>query len=184
MADWQKYCQRQQKISLTQYRAIKERGSQMSDKEFGLLLINVGYLKQEEILMSVQEHFLGILRQLFTWSEGNFYFEDHRMPPEDQITVRIGLQNLIIEGVRESKEWEQLTNEIPSLDMALKFAGHPGTNLHEVNLSVEEWQVVSHINPKNTILQIARAAKMNDLEIRRAVHSLLKAGLVEMIQPE
>jgi hypothetical protein len=44
--------------------------------------------------------------------------------------------------------------------------------------------VVSYINPKNTIRQIAAAAKMNDLEIRRIVYGLLQAGLVEIIRPE
>ena len=48
----------------------------------------------------------------------------------------------------------------------------PGRNMRNVNLSVEEWRVVSYINPKNSIRQIARATKMNDLEIRRIVYGL------------
>ena len=35
-----------------------------------------------------------------------------------------------------------------------------------------------------TLLDIARAAKMSDLEIRRIVYGLLQAGLVELIRPE
>ena len=77
-----------------------------------------------------------------------------------------------------------MQDEIPSLDMALKFIDRPGTNIRNVNLSVEEWRVVSFINPKNTMRQIARATKMNDLEIRRIVYSLLQAGLVEVVRPE
>jgi DNA-binding transcriptional regulator YhcF (GntR family) len=49
---------------------------------------------------------------------------------------------------------------------------------------VEEWRVVSFINPKNTMRQIAQANKMNDLEIRRIVYGLLQAGLVEIVRPE
>jgi DNA-binding transcriptional regulator YhcF (GntR family) len=51
-------------------------------------------------------------------------------------------------------------------------------------LSVEEWRVVSFINPRNTIQQIASATKKNDLEIRRIVYSLLQAGLVETTRLE
>jgi len=98
--------------------------------------------------------------------------------------VRISLENLIIEGTRRMRELEQLQDEIPSLDMALKFIERPGTNLRNVNLSVEEWKVVSFINPKNTMRQIARAAKLNDLQMRRIVYSLLQAGLVEVIRPK
>jgi DNA-binding transcriptional regulator YhcF (GntR family) len=53
-----------------------------------------------------------------------------------------------------------------------------------VNLSVEEWRVVSFINPKNTMKQIAQTNKMNDHEVRRIVYGLLQAGLVEIIRPE
>jgi hypothetical protein len=81
------------------------------------------------------------------------------------------------------REWEHLQDEIPSLDIALKFADRPGANIRNVNLSVEEWRVVSYINPKNTIRQIARATKLNDLEIRRVIYGLLQAGLVEMVRP-
>jgi hypothetical protein len=174
--------QRNKKISPVQFRTLKERASQMSDKELGLLLINAGYLKQEDIIISLQQYFLTIVRQLFTWNEANFHFDLDLKAPEDKITVRVSLENLIIEGVRQSKEWEQLTDEIPSLDMALKFADRPGANLKNVNLSVEEWRVVSYINPKNSIRQIARATKMNDLEIRRIVFGLVQAGLVEIIR--
>jgi hypothetical protein len=79
---------------------------------------------------------------------------------------------------------EQLQDEIPSLDIALKFADRPGANLKHVNLSVEEWRVVSYINPKNTLRQIAQATKINDLEIRRIAYALLQAGLVEFIRPQ
>jgi hypothetical protein len=174
---------RAHKLSAAQHRAIKARASHMSDKELGLLLINANYITQQDILTSLQTYFVNVVNRLFTWVEGFFRFENDVLPPEGKITVRIGLENIIIEGSRRMREWEQLQDEIPSLEMALKFADRPGTNIRNVNLSVEEWRVVSYINPKNTIRQIARATKMNDLEIRRIVYGLLQAGLVEIIRP-
>jgi hypothetical protein len=84
--------------------------------------------------------------------EGFFRFEGEMLPPDDRINVRLDLENIIIEGSRQLREWEQLQDEIPSLDMALKFTDRP---LKNVNLNVEEWRVVSYINPKNTMKQIA-----------------------------
>jgi hypothetical protein len=175
--------QRGSKISAAQYRMIKERASNMSDKELGLLLINAGYLNQSDIIDSLQHYFIGVVRRLFTWVEGTFRFEADQLPPSGLIPVRIDLENLIIEGARQLREWEQLQEEIPSLDMALKFMDRPGTNLRNINLSVEEWRVVSYVNPKNTMRQIAQATKMNDLEIRRVIYGLLQAGLVEIVRP-
>jgi hypothetical protein len=172
------------KLSVSQFKAIQQRANHIPDKELGLLLINAGYLSQEDILTNLQQYFTDIVQRLFTWVEGFFHFDNDLLPPEDRISVRLDLENLIIEGSRQLHEWEQLQDEIPSLDMALKFTDRPGTNLRNVNLSVEEWRVVSFISPRNSIKQIGAATKMNDLEIRRIVYGLLQAGLVEICRQD
>ena len=154
---------RAKKLSAAQFKAIKERAGAMSDKELGLLLINANYISQQDILTSIQAYFIGVVNHLFVMVEGLFRFEIALKPPDDKITVRISLENLIIEGSRRIREWEQLQDEIPSLEMALKFSERPGTNLRNVNLSIEEWRVVSYINPKNTMRQIAAFSCARDL---------------------
>jgi hypothetical protein len=175
---------RAKKISGAQYKIIKNRAAHMSDKELGLLLINANYLSQDDILASLQNEFVSILQRLFTWAEGLFRFESDVLPPGDKITLKISLENIIIEGSRQLRELEQLQDEIPSLEIALKFTDRPGTNLKKINLSLEEWRVVSYINPKNSIKQIAKTTKMSDLAIRKVVYGLLQAGIVELVRPE
>jgi DNA-binding transcriptional regulator YhcF (GntR family) len=150
------------RLTVNQYRAIVERAGKITDKELGLLLINSGYLTQEEILANLQGYFTEVVRRLFTWVEGFFRFEGEMMPPPDRINVRLDLENIIIEGSRQLREWEQLQDEIPSLEMALKFTDRPLKNVN----------------------QIAQTNKMNDVEVRRIVYGLLQAGLVEIVRPE
>jgi DNA-binding MarR family transcriptional regulator len=174
---------RSRKINTAQYRILRERAANVTDKELGLMLINAGFINQQEVIAGLQQYFSGIVRRLFSWVDGFFHFEIDTGIPGDKISVRVDLENLIIEGSRQMREWEQLQAEIPSLDMSLKFTERPGANIRNVSLSVEEWRVVSYINPKNTIRQIGRATKMNDMEIRRIIYSLLQAGLVEVVRP-
>jgi hypothetical protein len=175
---------RAEKINDAQLNTLRLRAAEMNDKELGLLLINAGYVTQQDILESLQAYFVNIVQQLFTWVEGQFKFDPAQDLPENKIPVRIALENLIMEGSRQIHEWEQLNFEIPNLDMALAFTDRPGVNLKKVNLNVEEWRVVSYINPKNSIRKIAKASRMNDLEIRRIVYGLMQAGLVKLIRPE
>lgn len=171
---------RAHKLNFRQYRALSDSAGRVTDKELGLLLINAGYVSQEDILHDLQAHFANMVRRLFTWVEGLFRFESELAPPEDRINVRLDLENLIIEGSRHLREWEQLQDEIPSLDLALKFTERPMTGLR---LSMQEWRVVKYIDPKNTMKQIAAAAKMGDIELRRIVYGLIQAGLVQMVRP-
>jgi hypothetical protein len=175
---------RANKLSKAQYQIIASRSENMSDKELGLLLINANYISQEDVFASLHSEFVEILNRLITWGEGNFWFDDNIMPLDSKITLKIGLENIIMDGVRRLREWEHLQDELPSLEVALNFADRPGSNLRNINLSVKEWRVVSYINPKNSIQQIANTIKMDDLEIRKIVYSLLQAGLIELVRPD
>jgi len=170
------------KLTDDQARVLRERATSSSDKELGLLLINAGYVSQTDILLSIRAHVLDIVYRLITWGEGVFHFDQNVVPSDDKITVPIELENVIIEGARRMREFERLSEELPSLDMALKFTEHPNVNIRDMKLSVEEWRVVSFINPKNSMKAIAKANNLNDLEIRRMVYGLLQAGLVEVIR--
>ncbi|RMF36208.1 MAG: DUF4388 domain-containing protein [Chloroflexi bacterium] len=172
------------RLTTEQTRLIQTQVNTTDDKELGLWLINTGYVTQKDILQSVRQHMLEIVYQLFTWTDGKFRFEPNQLPPPERITVPISLENVIIEGTRRMKEWEQLQDELPNLDMALRFTDRPGTSLRNINLSIEEWRVISFINPRNTIRQIAQATNMSEFQIRKIVYGMLQAGLVELVRPE
>jgi len=176
--------QRAGKITEEQAHAIQTRADVKSDKELGLLLMNAGYVSKDDIVKSVRTHILNNVYSLFTWSEGTFRFESNVLPFEDRITIPIGLESVIMEGSRRLKEWERLQEELPDLNHALRFADRPEARLRDISLSVEEWRVVSFINPRNTIRQIAQYNNMSDFQIRKIVYGLLQAGLVELVWPE
>jgi hypothetical protein len=139
------------KLTDEQARVLHERARSSSDKELGLLLINAGFVSQTDILLSIRAHVLDIVYRLITWADGMFRFDQTLVPGDDRITVPIELENVIIEGARRMREWERLAEELPNLDMALKFTEHPNLNMRDMKLSVEEWRVVSFINPKNSM---------------------------------
>jgi hypothetical protein len=167
-----------------QARTIRSRAGARSDKELGLLLINAGHVTQQDILKSMQSHILDTVYPLFTWDDGTFQFESREPRVDDVITVRIDLENVIMQGTRRLEEWERLQEELPDLDVSLKFADRPQTSLRDINLNVQEWRVISFINPRNTVQQIAQYNNMSDFQIRKIVYGLLQAGLVEIVKPE
>jgi hypothetical protein len=171
------------KLNAEQARVIRERGAKYSDKALALMLINANYVTQADVVRSIQQHTLDIMFDLMLWSSEPFIFEENVLPPPERITVPIDLKNVIIEGTRRAQEDRSLEEELPNLDMALKFPDTPGDKFRGIHLSVEEWRVVSFINPKNSIRQVAKACNMTDTEVRRVVYGLLQAGLVELVRP-
>jgi hypothetical protein len=171
------------KLNDEQHRVIRQKAAAASDKALALLLINANYVTQVDIVQSVQQNTLDIVYEVMTWNKEPFIFEEGELPPQDRITVPVDLENVIIEGTRRTRELDQLARELPNLDFALKFPESPSEKFKGIQLSVEEWRVVSFINPKNSIRQIAKACNMTDMEIRRVVYGLMSAGLVELVKP-
>jgi len=172
------------RLTPKQYKILKARTGKLSDKALGMLLVNAGYFTPQDILTILRDHYTNIVRKLFTWIEGRFIFESGVPMPKDRIPVRLGLGNLIIEGSRQLREWERLREEIPDLNMALKFVDKPQTDVKSLNLSVEEWRVIAYVNPRNSLRKIARTLKLNEMEIRRIAYALLQAGIVELVRPK
>lgn len=171
------------KLTADQARILRERAKNTTDKALALLLINANYVSQTDVVSSVQQHTLDVVYDLLSWHEGPFRFDDELLPPPDRIMVPIDLENVIIEGSRRMKDDERLIQDIPNLDVALKFPENAKEKYKGVHLSVEEWRIVSFVNPKNTIRQIAKANNLSDMEIRRIANGLLQAGLVQVMKP-
>ncbi len=171
------------KLSEEQARIIQTKAKGTSDKQLGHLLIQAGYVTQSDIIQSVRQYVLDVVYKLFTWAEGLFRFDANELPAPDRITIPIDLESVIMEGSRRLKEWEILQEELPDLDVSLRFTDRPDARLRNINLTVEEWRVISFINPRNSVRQIARANNLSDFEIRRIVYGMLQAGLVEFTAP-
>jgi hypothetical protein len=176
-----KILQNSGKLSPEQAQVIQSHAEGKSDKEIGHLLVTARRVTQNDIIQSVRQNVLDTVYKLFTWGEGFFRFDANKLPNSGYITIPIDLESVIMEGSRRLKEWEILQDELPDLDVTLRFTDRPDARLRNINLTVEEWRVVSFVNPRNSIRQIAKANNLSDFEIRRIVYGMLQAGLVEFV---
>jgi hypothetical protein len=171
------------KLSAEQAQAIQQRAKETDDKRLAMILIQNGYVSKEDVVQSATQYILEIVYRLFSWTTGVFFFEPDKQPAGGRLTVPIELSNVIMQGSRRVQEQERLQDELPDLDMALKFTDRPDAKLKHITLSAEEWKIISYVKPTNSIRQIAQAHSMNDFQIRKIVYGMLQAGLVELVRP-
>jgi len=153
-----------------------------SDKVIGKYLMDQKLVTREDIVQGVKDYMLEIVYNLFTWQDGEFFFEQDTEPSTNRITMPLNLDNVILEGSRRIQESDKLQDELPDLSrIALKITDKP---LRGVKLTQDDWRVISHIHPRNSVKQIAQNNKMDEFQIRKIVYGMLQAGLVEIISPE
>lgn len=170
------------KLTDDQARILKERAKNTSDKALAMRLIQAKYVSQTDIVSCIKQHILDVVYNLMTWTEGPFRFDDDAIPSRDQILVPIDLENVIIEGSRQLQKMAEVNLVIDDLEMALRFPENPKEKFKGIHLSVDEWKVVSYVNPKNTIRQIMKVLNMSEAEIKKVVFALHQAGLVELVR--
>jgi hypothetical protein len=150
------------------------------DRQIGILLINAGQVSRQDILQALRQNMLDTVNMVFDWQDGTFVFDQKLTSPKGRITIPISLENMVLEGTRRTQQAVAQINELPSLDVVLKFTATRGRNLRNINLSVDEWRVISFINPRNTVATIAKHNQMNEHQIREIVSKLIREDLVEI----
>lgn len=170
------------KLTDDQAKILKERAKNTSDKALAMRLIGAKYVTQADIVGCIKQHIVDVVYNLMAWTEGPFRFDDNATPGNEHILVPIDLENVIIEGTRQFNQMAEINKTIDDLDMALRFPENPKEKFKGIHLGVDEWKVVSYVNPKNTIRQIMKVLNMNEAEIKKVVFGLHQAGLVELVR--
>lgn len=170
------------KLTKEQAGAASQKSNSSSDKVIGKYLMDAKLVTREDIVQGVKDYMLEIVYDLFTWNLGEFFFEQNSLPSSNRITMPLNLDNVILEGSRRIQESDKLQDELPDLGkIALKITDKP---LRGVKLTQDDWRVISHIHPRNSVKQIAQNNNMDEFQIRKIVYGMLQAGLVEIIRPE
>lgn len=173
---------RAKRISKEQGETLSKHAEKTSDKQLGLLLIQKNYVSRADIIKSIKRHALTIINEFAHWKEGAFEFNGKELPGNDRILVPLDLENIIIQIARVQKRDEQLMDEIPSLDVGLKFTTNSKHVIKDLELNRDEWSVLRYVKGGNTIRMIAKSLDMGERQIRRVIGSLREAGLIELVQ--
>jgi len=113
---------------------------------------------------------------LAIWSSGDFQFTPNEEP--EATTIEKSNTSLLMEAARRLDEWKVLSRKIPGVDhipvLILRDTAEP------VTLSPVEWNVVTRIDGKKTIEELARAVQLSSFETAKVLYGLITSGLVEM----
>ncbi len=172
------------RLTEQQLRAVRPQLALNTDKELALRLMDLGFASREDIVQALRQQMLESLYPVFSWSKGNFVFDPEAHPAEDEITVFIDMETIIMEGGRRVKETGKLQETIPTLDVTPRLTPQQDARMRSIHLSVDQWKVISFINGRNTLKQVGNYVGMSEFQVRKVFQELITAGLVELAQAQ
>ena len=117
---------------------------------------------------------------LATWTDGSFRFLPDDPPTEK--TIAKSNTNLLMEAARRMDEWRVLSKRIPSLDHVPRFQVPEGKQ-GQINLNTQEWLVLSKIDGRTSIGDIAKNVGMSGFDVAKLLYGLLTMGLILLDEP-
>ncbi|NJK79572.1 MAG: DUF4388 domain-containing protein [Chloroflexaceae bacterium] len=113
----------------------------------------------------------------FTFSAGPFRFYDDVLLEHPTITT--SNEVIIMEGIMRQDAWATIQEQVPSLMMIPRLVPNPSSGTTEINLEAEEWRVLTMVNGKNSVAQIAQRSGLGEFRTCEIIAELLKSGLIE-----
>ncbi|OGC79965.1 MAG: hypothetical protein A2W07_04825 [candidate division Zixibacteria bacterium RBG_16_43_9] len=170
-------------LSTNRLQKIMQTQKELKDKKrIGELLILEGIITRKQLEELVKLQVEEVIYDLLKWEKGNFKFYENRFPTQEEITIKISTENLILESVRRSDELERLKKKLPSFDTVMGLAPTEDNREKDINLKADEWNVLTLVDGHRDIRKILEDSKRDKIETLKKLAGLLLAGVVEPVK--
>lgn len=117
----------------------------------------------------------------FTFSSGPFRFHDDKNI--ETPTIAVSNEVIIMEGVMRQDAWAGIQKQVPSLALVPRLVPNPPAGSSDINVAAEEWRVLTMVNGKNSVGQIAQRSGLGEFRTCEIVAQMLQSGLIELREP-
>jgi hypothetical protein len=134
------------------------------EKRFGTVLIENGVLSPQELVQGVVGQVRSIVLSLFKWTEAAYIFEEKELDKEN-ITLRIPLAKLIVDGARQVTSWRRVASGIGSLDAVYQTSDGSEDAWHAAKLTPSELELITELRGPKTIAEACASTELSDFEV-------------------
>lgn len=137
-------------ITTGQYKQALDAASK-TEKRFGTLLVEFGFLEDWWLTEEVSEHVTRIVTSIFRLKDTDFYFKDLPVPTDDLVSLHLSPADMIYKGFKALADIEHLMRHTPSMDSKLAFSRDPLDLYQEIMVEDSDRKILSAIDGKRSI---------------------------------
>lgn len=165
------------RISYVQYetsvRLLKE-----TKKRQGAILVEQGFLTPKELFQAVTTQVKEIILSLFAWLDGEYRFQEQKLPADEVIPLRMSSGALIYEGIRRIHDFARLSKLLPPFDTALGMGIEPRDLFQAIDVTPTERELLLMINGARTVRDLVCSSPLPTLHTLQMLYFLLAIGIV------
>ena len=161
-------------------RALDQQRREPGDVRIGDVLVDMGLVDRETLRDAVRDQILETLALAIGRRRGAWRFVPDAAVKWD-VPLGSGMQDALMEASRRLDAPDVIAWRLGGMDAVVDF----GSDDADVRMSLRarEWAMLTHIDGRNSIAEIARRAGEDPDTTARVVHGLHAAGVVHVLRP-
>ncbi|MFQ5499232.1 MAG: DUF4388 domain-containing protein [Candidatus Zixiibacteriota bacterium] len=157
--------------------AVKIQAQSENSKRLGEIMISRRFIDRADLERVITSQVEELLYSLMSWNSGQFKFYEEQFPTEEEVTVRLSAENVILEGVRRIDEAKMIRETLPDVTTVFTISAAQ-CNRRDVDLSGAEWNVMALVDGHRSVEEVCRASSLEREETLRLMAQLKLAGLI------
>src|SRR5215510_3124760 len=148
-----------------------------SGAKLGEVLVEQGFLTEEEVLEILKTRTLDAIYDLFLWTEGDFQFYDDDPLPEDLLLIEVEPTNVIMEGIYRIDELARYRTLVPS-DRAILELGSGWTS--SLKIGRELRQILYFVEKRMSVAEICYHMHASAFQVYGQLYDLITKGFARV----
>lgn len=147
--------------------------------KLGEYLVAKKSISQEDLKGLLSEHLADSLFDVFTWQEGDFFFEPNKEDTEFDLGITVDVSALMEVTEKRLEEWRKVKEKIPSLDLVFVLSLKPAEAGKDIVLKPIEWKALYYLDGQNDVRALSEQMGLSEFEACRVLYRLVAESLVE-----
>ncbi len=154
--------------------------SKKSGKSQGSILVELGFLKPEDLILAVNRQVEQIILTLFQWEDGGFVMIEGPIVSEKLITLKLSAANLIYRGIKSMKSTASIKEAMPGNDAVLCYSSDPMDLFQDIQLDTHDKVILYAVDGRKSIGEITALSPIDPLQTMRTLYALLNTRIIDI----
>ncbi|HEV8430557.1 MAG TPA: DUF4388 domain-containing protein [Pyrinomonadaceae bacterium] len=164
------------KVDETQLKAARE-VQRTSGAKLGEVLVEQGFLTEDEVLGILRTRTLDAIYDLFVWTDGDFQFYDEESSPEDLLLIEVEPTTVIMEGIYRIDEFERYRTLVPSDRSVLELNAGWTSSL---KLGKEFRQILYFVEKRMSVAEVCYHMHASSFHVYGQLYTLISEGVARV----
>ena len=164
--------------------AVRIQSESQNSRRLGEILISQKFIDRSDLETVVETQIEELLYSLLAWQSGSFKFYENQHPTEEEITVRISIENVILEGLRRMDEKNMAAETLPDINEVYAIAPAETNRSKDVNMNATEWNMMALVDGYRSLNEICQVSRLGHDETLARLARLKLAGIIVKAEPK